>query len=116
VIRDQLISFLSTNVLAAGKRPTPKQLIKAMKENKETLFYPEDFPKHHMGPILGLCLQLIAKGAIAVGIREESVTKIGTKKLVLEDFFVSLPNGKNENGILLPAYTIPEFWTRLNII
>ena len=43
----------------------------------------------------GLYLQLVAKGVIAVGIREESVTKIGTKKLVLEDFFVSLPNRKN---------------------
>ena len=116
MIRDQLISFLSTNVLAAGKRPTPKQLIKAMKENKETLFYPEDFPKHHMGPIHSLYLQLVTKSVITVGIREESVTKIGTNKLLLEDFVVSLPNGTNENGILLPAYTITEFWNGLNII
>jgi len=111
--KDQLVSFLSTNVLAPGKCPKPSDVIKAMKEEKERLFHPEDVPNHLMFQIHALCLQLVAKGILAVSVKEASKEKIGTNKLTDKDLVISLPNGVNSRDITLPSYTIPEYWSGL---
>jgi len=83
--------------------PHYKAFIKMLKENKESIFHPEDMPTKLVGPIHALSLQLLSRGIIELTVSDE--TKIGTMALNSKLAMITLPNAEH-NGVTLPAYTI----------
>ena len=61
-------------------------------------------------PLLGLGTD---QDIIAISVREAEQHKIGMDKLSLNDLVVSLPNERNSNDTLMPAYLISEKWSGL---
>ena len=64
-----------------------------------------------MGPIHALVLQLVAKEIIGIEVLDH--TKIGSDKLLNDQFVVYLPNATDATGAIVPAYTIASKYDSL---
>jgi hypothetical protein len=70
VHRETLSRILITFCSMGGKSKTTNDLVKFIKTKKSSIYHVSNVPKP-MGPIHGLCLQLVATGIIDLGISNE---------------------------------------------
>ena len=110
--KKKLISALTTEIFTNGKTPPYKDVIKSIKERKETFFQSGHVPHKKMGPIHTLVLQLLVKGILGLGVSD--MTKIGTKKMSAQHVTQTLPNSADEDGDTFPAYTMLHLWDGMN--
>ena len=69
-----------------------------------------------MGQIHAILLQLIAKGVIALKVKDP--TKIRTPKILVSDLSVTTPNAKcvkRGMTLLSPAYLVDKYWDGINL-
>jgi len=113
IYRRQLMSLLATKVNGDTK-VTTKIFMKLLKTNKTTIFHADHVPRVRTGQFHALALQLLANGIIDLKIQD--VTKIGTDKLTAEHVTIILPNGKDDDGLELPAYMMNQSYNNMTIV
>ncbi|KAL7548847.1 hypothetical protein ACHAWF_015173 [Thalassiosira exigua] len=96
----------------ASKLPKYDEFIKQIKKSKNEIFEPNDVPNKLMGPIHALCLQLLAKGIVDLGVSDEGKAFIGTDKLEAKHIVVK--GGVTKTG--QPAFMDDDNWTGLTLV
>ena len=111
--RRQLMSILATN-MTQTKQITPKVLLKLLKQNKSTIFHSAHVPKKKTGQFHALAIQLLANDIIEIEVTD--ISKLGTNKLTADHIGITLPNAKDSDGLMLPAYMIEESYKYLTCV
>jgi len=93
---------------------TPAAFMKLMKENKTRIFHADRIPKTNTGQHHALALQLFANGIIQLEMINNS--KLGSNKITNDDFHITLPNAKCDDGLFLPAYMISPSYNCMTTI
>ncbi len=91
-------------VFFASKRPSPKELVQYIKQQKLHIFHKNDVPKTFMGPIHALCLQLLASGIIDISINEDKKLLIGKTDLNCGNVVIHLGVNNCEPQLLSDRY------------
>ena len=106
------------SILAAkmtGTKPlTPKALLKLLKQNKTKIFYSIHVPKKKTRQFHALGIQLLAKDIIGFDVTDTS--KVATNKLTADHIGITLPNAKDSDGLMLPAYMIENSYKYLTCV
>ena len=110
--RSGVKNVMSKAVFDVDSKPNVKDFMKTLKAKKDNLFHADDVPKHFMGPLHALALQLFAKEII--GFRISDTTKIGTNDLKVEHVLINLPMA-SVAGEVMPAYVVNDSYSGLNL-
>ena len=97
-LQNRLIAFF------ASKRPSPKELVQYIKQQKLHIFHKNDVPKTFMGPIHVLCLQLLGTGIIDISIQDDKKTLIGKTDLNSTNVVLHLGVDNCEPRLLIDRY------------
>ena len=111
----ELISVLSTECFKE-QPPTADFFIKTIKHLKDTIYEPEEVPKGVVGPIHGLCLQLLANGIIDLGISDLGKAHIGKDTLTAAHVIVKVGTVEKEGMPRIPAYLDRNSWNGCRFI
>ncbi len=88
----------------ASKRPSPKELVQYIKQQRLHIFHKNDMPKMFMGPIHALCIQLLGTGIIDISIKDDKKTLIGKTDLSSANVVVHLGVDNCEPRLLIDRY------------
>lgn len=111
----ELISVLSTECFN-GNTPSADDFIKIIKRNKASIYEADEVPKGVVGPIHGLCLQLLANGIIDLDVSEKHVQHRGKATLVAKHIVVKAGTLKRNDAPRILAYLDDGSWNGLRFI
>ena len=90
--------------------------IKTIKRFKDTIYEPNEVPKGVVGPIHGLCLQLLANGIIDLGISESGKAHVGKDTLTGAHIIVKAGTVVKEGMPRILAYLDERSWNGCRFI
>ena len=111
----ELISVLSTECFN-GTPPSTDNFHKTMKRCKSSIYEPDEVPKGVVGPIHGLCLQLLANGIIDLDISQDHVQHRGKETLVAKHIVVKSGTIKRNGAPRILSYLDDESWNGTRFI
>jgi len=77
---------------------------------KDTIYEPDEVPKGVVGPIHGLCLQLLANGIIDLGISDSGKAHVGKDTLTAAHVIVKAGTVQKEGMPRILAYLDDNSW------
>ena len=111
----ELISILSTECFK-GQPPSADKFIKTLKRFKDTIYEPNEVPKGVVGPVHGLCLQLLANGIIDLAVNESGKAHIGKETLTSAHIVVKAGTVKKDGLPQILSYLDDESWNGCRFI
>ena len=91
--------------------------LKTLKAKRQKLLHKDDVPKgKDMGQVHAVCLQMIAKGIIALNVTDR--TKVGTGQVAKKHLAVTCPRAKrivDGDECWCPGFMVDELWEGLNL-
>jgi hypothetical protein len=106
--KDKLLSVLFSSCFD-GKQPDTDAFLSCIKKARNEIYEPGDIPTNLVGPIHGLCLQLLATGIIDLGLSPDGKLNAGSDKLDAKMVTVQL-GMKNTGGTPMPAFMDDASW------
>ena len=105
----ELISILSTECFK-GQPPSADHFVKIIKGFKDTIYEPNEVPRGVVGPIHGLCLQLLANGIIDLDINESGKAHVGKETLSSAHIVLKAGTVKKDGLPRILAYLDDDSW------